>query len=817
MDAVPKTGARALIQRLLPVPFIIVIFAAYSNTFTSPPFLDDFHSFIYEKSIYLQDFSSSSLLSIYHTRFGKTRLIPMLTLALNHKLGESNLIYFHLVNIVIHIFAFLAVCFLTKQIISIEKKRDPDSVSSSVAGWLPICVAALWALNPVQTNAVTYLVQRMASIQALFYFLAVGCYLKARSCSPESWRKAAGWYAGVAAASIGAFLSKENSVLLPFMLVVTEIWFFDSKPIDRLWLFFRRRSWRIWVVLGLAAIAFGVLTYDLLWPLLLDGYAKRHFTMTERVLTEGRVVIWYISLLLWPDPGRLSMEHDVDLSTSLLSPMTTLPSLLFIALLIGGSIYWRKRHPIITFGIMWYFLNLALESTIWPLELVFEHRLYLPSFGVFLVLVMLMGMALRQAARTISETDYVKVLCSVVIMLVSCSAILTFLRNEDWQDTITINHDVATKAPGIARANVDYAIALLRVGEYEESMKYAEKSLSLSKPGLETYGLSANAIVTTLVQMGKFEEAIARGDELLANQPSYLDGDAHPTLYLSMAQACMVLDRFEDAYKHILQAFKYIEMTDKSIHKKEMASSVLGQVLEWCRSREVDINGDGASDPGNKPIDLWIALEVQKIGDLPFAAQLMEQAYAHDPDNIEITQAVQNLKREEALNDAQKEKGSFSKKYVLRPYSRFNICMAVAFLAQERRMPGPFLKIGEKCLDWALEIDPDSADALLLAGWYAYNGEKADQAVVLARKALARDPDNAKIWLGLSFFLAKAAHGDEALAALDKVIELYPGFSRRQVLEALRAEIMKGERISPISGNHNDSRMNTRTQHTPSS
>ncbi len=176
---------------LLPVPFIIAIFAAYSNSLTSPPFLDDFHSFIYEKSLYLKDFSISSILSLFKTKFGYSRSIPVITFALNHKLGESNLVYFHLVNIVVHIFAFLAVYFLTKQIISIERKRNPASLSETYGEWLPVTVAALWALNPVQTSAVTYLVQRMASIQSLFYFLAVGLYIKARSCSAENGRKAA--------------------------------------------------------------------------------------------------------------------------------------------------------------------------------------------------------------------------------------------------------------------------------------------------------------------------------------------------------------------------------------------------------------------------------------------------------------------------------------------------------------------------------------------------------------------------------------------------------------------------------------------------
>jgi len=178
------------------------------------------------------------------------------------------------------------------------------------------------------------------------------------------------------------------------------------------------------------------------------------------------------------------------------------------------------------------------------------------------------------------------------------------------------------------------------------------------------------------------------------------------------------------------------------------------------------------------------------MGDLPFSAQLLEHAHSQDPDNIEIAQAVQNLKREEALNGAQREKWSFSRKYVLKPFSRFNIYMAVAFLTQERRMPEPFLKIGAKCLDWALEINPDSVE-FTLAGWYhtIWIRPKTRHA---GTQGAARDPimpKSARAYL----FLAKASIPDEACLRLS-VHRLYPGFSTAANMEALRAEILKETR-----------------------
>ena len=753
MGTQPARGARACIRWLLPCSFIAVIFAVYSNTFTSPPILDDFHSFVFEKSLYLQQLSISSLVSLFHTKFGYTRSIPVITLALNHKLGNSSLIYFHLVNIVIHALSFLAVYFLTGQVISIAKKRNPGAFSERVSGLLPICVAVLWAMNPVQTNAVTYLVQRMASIQALFYFLAAGLYIRGRLRSNEGTGKALPCYLACILASVCAFLSKENSVTLPLAMCVVEVWFFDSELVRKIGRFLKRGNRVIWLLLGIVGLAVCIYGFGVVYSMLAEGYAKRHFTLAERVLTEGRIVIWYISLLLWPLPGRLSMEHDVDLSTSLFHPLTTLASLLLIAVLLGGAICLRKKYPVVTFGIIWYFLNLAIESSILPLELVFEHRLYLPSFGIFLSITVMGAFLLRAAMRKLPDTDFAKVFCSLVVMVACCSAMLTFVRNEDWEDIVTIHHDCAVKAPQNPRANGNYANALMQVDEYDEAVKYAETTLQLGKPSYEVYALASGIIVSILNTGGKYDEAAARGEELLANKPDHVDGDMLPFLCLGIAQAEMQIDREQDAYKQILQSFRYVEMTDKSAFKKDTACALLRKLLEQSRAKGIDLNGDGIPDPGDVPVNLWISRELRKTGDFSFSKQLLEQEYAQNPDNVEVAKAFEESREEDARNLAQAGNWDFSEKYVFRPFSRFNVCMGIAFLVQDREMPAVFMKAGRKCIDRALQLEPESTDALLLAGWYAFKEGKALEAVSLAREALKREPDNAKIWVALGVFL----------------------------------------------------------------
>ena len=112
---------------------------------------------------------------------------------------------------------------------------------------------------------------------------------------------------------------------------------------------------------------------------ILSGYKFRDFTLPQRMLTELRVVIFYISLLLWPQPSRLNLDHDFAISYSLVDPLTTLISFAIIIILIAAAILIARREPLLSFGILWFFGNLVIESSVIGLELVFEHRNYLPS------------------------------------------------------------------------------------------------------------------------------------------------------------------------------------------------------------------------------------------------------------------------------------------------------------------------------------------------------------------------------------------------------------------------------------------------------
>ncbi len=142
----------------------------------------------------------------------------------------------------------------------------------------------------------------------------------------------------------------------------------------------------------------------------MQGYGMRSFTMSERVLTRLRVVLYYLTLLIYPHPSRLNLDYDFPISKTILDPPTTLISILIIAGLIGYSIWAAKKRPMVSFWILWYFGNLVIESSIFPLEMVYEHRLYLPAAGPFVLfsLLVVRGVEKFRKSRHVPEARIIE-------------------------------------------------------------------------------------------------------------------------------------------------------------------------------------------------------------------------------------------------------------------------------------------------------------------------------------------------------------------------------------------------------------------------
>ena len=768
-----------------------MIAAAYCGTLASPPYLDDYHSFIFQDKVHLKEMSFASLRSVSETVFGWKRWIPMVTFALNHKYGGSMLGIFHATNIFIHILVMLCAFFLASELIKLKDRNCALQIEKPVSHYFAFCIAALWALHPIQTSSVTYLVQRMASIQAMFFMASVALFIRARRVHtlhghPRSYISC---YAGSFLSTVCAFFSKENSFILPVMLLLTEIWFFQPDLLSILWNRFKRTRplTRFLFCASLLLISWLALLYV---RHLLGGYTNRDFTMIERVLTQTRVVVWYISLLLWPDPSRLCMEHDFSISRSLLDPPTTLLSTLVILILLWQIIRQRRRLPSITYGGLWFFANLAIESSIFPLEMVFEHRLYLPSFGfIFLLVIGLVEVSQTLAIRRMEQKELLAVSLSFFVLVSSCFALLTDDRNDVWSNPVRINMDNVAKASGNPRAHSNLANALIQAEQYDAAIAEAERCIELGTRNNESYTVAANVIVLALILTGDADQAVQRGEKLIADRPKDADADALPVFYVNLSRAYLLQEQYKKAFDNILLSLHATQTTDGSLAKKNTAAYVMANILAGAADKAIDLNGDGKADPGDVPPPTWIAMELLKQGEHQLARTLLSESTEKYSDEPETRRVVALLQKEDDRSQIQKAKSNFALKYVANPVSRYNICMAIAYLVQEKQMPSLFLKVGEQALDYCLKIEPDSADAHLLKGWYYFNRNDADMAVAEAERALKLDHEYSKAWIGYGFFLAKSNRPEDAIIAFEKALELYPFTPQRNALRALSASL----------------------------
>jgi Tfp pilus assembly protein PilF len=208
----------------------------------------------------------------------------------------------------------------------------------------------------------------------------------------------------------------------------------------------------------------------------LSGYEIRSFDMTERLLTQPRVIFFYLSLVLWPVPGRFSLEHDFVLSTSVLSPVTTFVSLLALAFLLLAAlhVFIRPKTRVLGFVLLWPAITLAIESSFIPLEMVFEHRMYMPLVG----LAMLPGIGLL--ALHGHRPAYLKTCATLLLVVAAGLAVATVQRTRLWHEPLTLNADAVRKAPNSARAWGNLGMHRYLAGDQAGAIAALERAIELS-------------------------------------------------------------------------------------------------------------------------------------------------------------------------------------------------------------------------------------------------------------------------------------------------------------------------------------------------
>src|SRR5262245_34033004 len=431
----------------------VVNWFAYSNSFHTGWHFDDGPNIFGNPDIAISDLSWKSLAQAASSQPGGKRPISYLSFALNYYFFGEDPFSFHVVNFLIHSLNALLVFRIFSTLLA---KTDPQRHATEV--WLlSSLAAALWSVNPIHSQPVVYIVQRMTLLSSLFSLLSFYLFVQ--------WRDGARkWYAVLSlAAWLFAVGSKENAFLLPLSLLAYE-WLFTDRR------FFRVKNLATLLIIFMCLAGFTIRRYDLVHKIEID-YSRREFSMKERLLTQPRIVTFHISQLLAPFPSRLALRHEIEKSTSWFAPPTTILSVLFLGTLLGVGLALRGGQPLICFGIWWFFANLLVESTFLPLEMIYEHRIYLPSVGLFLALAQAVVVLKR---RTQISKKHLWYACSLLIL---CSSALLFLRNQDWLDEISLWSDNTRKYPASFRSWNNLGSAYVKGGQTALAEKAFQRAL----------------------------------------------------------------------------------------------------------------------------------------------------------------------------------------------------------------------------------------------------------------------------------------------------------------------------------------------------
>ena len=494
---------RYLFDALVLAFAILLAFLIYSNSIQGPFIFDDWNNIEVNDAIKLTDLSPGSLWAAGFDSPHPRRFFAYMTFGLNHYFHQEQTAGYHIVNILIHAFTGFLVYQFARATLSLPALRDRYPRHREIA----LFVAIIWLAHPMAAQSVAYLVQRMNSLATMFYLLSMLCYVYGRQAAQLGRR--ALWFAACALAGVLALGSKEIAATLPFFILLYEWYFF--RDLDPAWL--KRNLLPILalivVVGGAGLVATGGTP--------LSGFEGRAFTMGERVLTQFRVVIFYLSLLLFPHPSRLTINHDFSISHGIFDPTTTLLSIGAVAGLLALAVYAARKERLLSFCILWFFGQLAIESSVLPLELVFEHRTYLPSIGVFLL-----GVAWFYRFTNVTRIQFVAL--GALALLLSFWA---HERSHVWSDDIVFWSDDVTKAPKVARLYNNLGVALEEQGRLDEALANYRKGYSLN-PG---FYRALNNVGLIHLEKREYDEALRAFERSMEIKPD--DVDAYKGLALT--------------------------------------------------------------------------------------------------------------------------------------------------------------------------------------------------------------------------------------------------------------------------------------------
>jgi tetratricopeptide (TPR) repeat protein len=579
----------------------------YSHTLRYPFAFDDVPNITDNSHIRMEQFSVDGLRKAGFESPIKGRPLAYFTLAINYWWGGYDIVGYHVVNIAIHVINGLLVYVISLQLLQQYRRSDPRGsawIDTSTLQVIALLSSLMYTVHPIQIQSVTYIIQRMNSLATLLYLASFALYIAGRNASSLSQRIVL-WLA--AAVSWGLSLwSKQITITLPFVIMLYEWMFFHKYTHRRL---NRRILMIVGIIVAIMAIVV-VIQFRAIGPVF-SNYYGRDFTLGERLLTQPRVLIIYAGLTLFPLPSRFNLLHEISTSHSLFDPPTTLFAILVLAGYLYVAFALMKKNRLVSFLLFWPLINLAVESSFLPLEMIFEHRMYLPLLGVTLLLSMLLCWVFSKkwlVWRGVVAFTLIAALCSA-----------TYIRNMVWRNPIVLWTDIINKSPTSARAFVNRGGAYADAGDWPRAVADYNHAYALDPK----YDKSLVVRGFALFREGKYKDAIAMYRE--ATERTRGDKDVEGIAYRNMGTTYAALGDMDQAvksYEAAIRAGDTLAFYDRAnlYRRKGMEKEAL---RDYERFRQLDPKSPAAY---NNLAALLANASTKELRDVPRAIELATKA-----------------------------------------------------------------------------------------------------------------------------------------------------------------------------------------------
>jgi len=540
------------------------------------------------------------------------RAVGFFTFALNYHFGGLNVTGYHVVNLIIHItnailVYFLVVLTFNTPYFSGQRSALSDNPPSSplkLRGdrgellsphFIALFSALLFVSHPLQTQAVTYIVQRLTSLATMFYLLSIVMYIKARLMTQKSIGNGL-WVIGheenapvpftyhllpITYFSLSllfavlAMLTKEISFTLPLVIILYEFTFFRSTLKKKLFFVLP-------LLLTLTIIPLSIMGTDKPLGEILSDLSGKFRVQTELsrwdyLFTQFRVIVTYIRLLFFP--VNQNLDYDYPVYHSFFEPPVYLSFLLFLSI-VGIAVYLlyktrmmsnersavRNNPPsayplplnpyfrLVAFGIFWFFITLSVTSSVIPIvDVIVEHRVYLPSAGAFISISAIGFILTERLSVRLPKIN--KTAIPLFALIICVLSIVTHERNFVWKDELSLWQDVVEKAPRNARGHFNLGVAYNSLGMHDKAIDHLLTALSLNPDDPEIHynlGLAYS-------DEGMTAQSIEQLKSALRLKPDFYEA------HYDIAVDYMSLNLTDKAVEHLTMALK-LQPNDPAAH-----------------------------------------------------------------------------------------------------------------------------------------------------------------------------------------------------------------------------------------------------------